>query len=139
MKIIKIKTYPFCINNEARISQSIQEQLQVGFKWVFQYKEELDAVALHVLVRYIEKESSQRIMDAGITVIAELSDWKHKSHKNEDIVGDIEISALISYATTFLSGYIYKGTEGTILNSSFLPLLDTNDILKELIIEKKEA
>lgn len=136
MKIIKIKAHPLIINNEAKISLSIQEQLKVGFKWIFQYNEELDSVAFHALVRYINSESSLQIMDAGVTVIAEFADWKQKSHRNEDILYYQETSDLVNYAMAFLSGYVFKGTEGTLLNSSFIPLLNTNDILKEIIIEE---
>ena len=136
-QILRIKEIPFDINRDINITKEIMDNIELSFIFVLQYQKTTDIIGLHTVVRY-SIPNQKPLLEGGITHIAQLSDWEEIKDDEEKIRKSDSLHKLISYALSFVSGVVFKQTEGTILNTAFIPHLPAEDFIQSMRIELLE-
>ena len=69
-------------------------------------------------------------------MIARIQGWSGMSHDDETLRADSRFRSLVSYGLSFVSGMIYSRTSGTIMNTIFVPYMDIEQVIDNVLIEE---
>ena len=113
------------------------QQLSLGIITVLEFKEGIDAVKLNIGFRVIAGEKSG-VISYGVSFVVELNGWAEMSHNEADIRVNPLVKKMIKFCYPFLGGALMKKTEGTKLAKLYLPVVDAEELMKRMIIEKSD-
>ena len=132
IELVQIKELPAKMNREVDLTPELLKDSQIGYFLIFQYQENKDVIALHLMISYATK-SKIILLENGATFIAKLGTVVENE---ESIKQNEQIEKLVEYAFAFVSGMIYKNTVGTIFNTVFIPYIEAKNSMQNMQIQK---
>lgn len=135
LELVHIQELPSVFNRELTIDKETLKTCQPGYLVVFQHQADNPNVGLHVSIRYVFPDGKV-LMQEGATMIARIQGWSEMSHDDETLRADSRFRSLVSYGLSFVSGMIYSRTSGTIMNTIFVPYMDIEQVIDNVLIEE---
>ena len=134
-ELVHIQELPSVFNRELPIDKESLKTCQPSYLVVFQHQADNPSVGLHVSIRYVFPDGKV-LMQEGATMIAKIQGWSEMSHDEETLRADSRIRALVSYGLSFVSGMIYQRASGTVMNTIFVPYMDIEQVIDNVLIEE---
>ena len=136
-KILQIKELPFQVKHDVELTQEDMNNVKISFLIVLQHRSSDNVIGLHTMVRYMHNENDI-ILESGVTHIAMINEWDSIKNSTEAIKTSTTIKELLGYATAFISGLVYRQTDGCSLHNYFIPFIPSEDLISNLKIEQVE-
>lgn len=134
IQILQIKEIPFDMNREVNVTPDVMKEVKFSFLIVLQHIHGKNVVGLHTVVRYYLPDGKV-LLEGGATIVASIPNWTEIEDSEEKIKSSSYVSELVSYANAFVSGLFYKASEGTSLNSAFIPKVPVAELLAGMKVE----
>ncbi|MCQ2133997.1 MAG: hypothetical protein MJY88_03425 [Bacteroidales bacterium] len=120
-----------------RLDELKGQQLRLGIITALEYKEGIDVVKLNIGFRVVAGEKTA-VISYALSFIVELNGWADMSHNEADVRINPLIRRMVKFCYPFLGGALMKKTEDTKLAKMYLPVVDADELMKRMIIEKSD-
>lgn len=139
IKVVQLTPVKSELNRSVELTKETMRSLELGIILHFRYRDD-NVVNLNVFVRYARDVDGQTekevLIDTGFSFIADWTDFLSLGQNEEVIKKNEEFKNFVSYAWAFVGGYIFKQTEGTVLNTAFVPNPEMDKLIDSIHFEK---
>lgn len=135
IRLLHINEIPFKLDLDIpSLTDDLKKRIQVAFLFVLQYQEGNSASALHSVVKFML--DGQTILEGGVTLIFQSKKWEEMPHVEEEVKQSSFARDLIAYSYPFMSGVQFSQIKGTKLDGMFLPMINPDELVKDLHVEE---
>ncbi len=128
-KILQTNELQFKLNGGV----SISKEAQISFIVRLMHQKDVPSICLNTGIMY--SVNGNELFHGGVQLIAEIPNWLDICNDDEAIRKNQDIIGLVSYATIFASGQVFRFTKEKGLNTSAIPYVEPDQLVKKMQVE----
>lgn len=114
--------------------KNVELQLQLHAEMVF--KEDIDTIMMVVFTRYLH--GKEQLMNYSVSLTFKVGHWSEyvEGMGDKDILGTEEVHRMLGITVGFLRGSLSLQLRSTTLNGAFLPLVNIEELCKDVNVNR---